>query len=84
VTAATKKGTVTMEIRAVTEKPTFNIEAAVASLGPDVRRLAACAEIPVGRISVADIDAKLSASRFSTIEKLQLKIGLNRAGLLTD
>jgi hypothetical protein len=71
-------------IRAIAEKPEFNIEAAVASVPPDVRRLCASADVPLGKISVAVIDLKLSASRLSTLQKLQLKIGLNRAGLLVD
>jgi hypothetical protein len=73
-----------MQINAVTEK-TFDIQAAVASLPPNVKRLAAAGDVTIaGRISVAEIDHKLGGSRLTTIEKLQLKIGLNRAGLLVD
>jgi hypothetical protein len=72
-------------LNAVAEKPAFSIEAAVASLPPNITRLAAAADVAIaGKISVSQIDAKLSASRLKTIEKLQLKIGLNRAGLLVD
>jgi hypothetical protein len=73
-----------MNISAVIDQPT-DIQAAVAGLPPNIKRLAASADVTIaGRISVAAIDAKLSASRLTTIEKLQLKIGLNRSGLLFD
>jgi hypothetical protein len=72
-------------LNAVAEKPQFSIEAAVASLAPNITRLASAADVAIaGKITVAEIDRKLSSSRLSTIEKLQLKIGLNRAGLLVD
>jgi hypothetical protein len=74
-----------MHLNAVAEKPAFSIEAAVASLPPNITRLAAAAAVAIAaKISVAEIDRKLAGSRLSTIEKLQLKIGLNRAGLLVD
>jgi hypothetical protein len=73
-----------MKINAIAEKPQFSIEAAVASLPPNVVRLAAAGDVALGKISVAEIDHKLGGSRLTTIEKLQLKIGLNRAGLLVD
>jgi hypothetical protein len=74
-----------MKINAIAEKPQFSIEAAVASLPPNITRLAAASDVTIaGKISVAEIDRKLSSSRLSTIERLQLKIGLNRAGLLVD
>jgi hypothetical protein len=74
-----------MQINAIAERPEFNIAAAVASLPPDTKRLAAAADFAIaGKISVGALDAKLSASRLRTLEKLQLKIALNRAGLLVD
>jgi hypothetical protein len=80
-----------MHINAVTDPATLKIEAAISSLPPNVRRLMTLADINLGgkTISVADIDRKLAASdasdrRMSTIDKLSLKLGLNRAGLLVD
>jgi hypothetical protein len=74
-----------MQINAIAEKPAFSIEAAVASLPANITRLAAAADVAIaGKITVAEIDRRLGGSRLSTIEKLQLKIGLNRAGLLVD
>jgi hypothetical protein len=75
-----------MHINAVTDTTT-KIEAAIDHLPPNVRRLLASADVNLGgkTISVADIDRKLAASeRLSTLDKLALKLGLNRAGLLTD
>lgn len=62
------------------------IEAAILALPPNVKRLAAAANLElVGKISVADVDRKLAAStRLTTLDKLQIKIGLNRAGVLID
>jgi len=72
-----------MQIHAVTD--TTKIEASILALPPNVRRLMAAADVVLAgkTISVAEIDRKLAASeRLSTIDKLTLKLGLNRGGLL--
>jgi hypothetical protein len=72
------------KINAVADKE-FSIEAAIAKLPLDVQRLSSSAGIAVaGTLTVAQVDAKLAASQLSTLQKLQLKVGLNRAGLLAD
>ena len=74
-----------MEIRAVAT-PDLKIEAAIASLPPNVRRLMASADVVLAgkTISVADLDRKLAGSgdRMPTIDKLTFKLGLNCACLL--
>jgi hypothetical protein len=75
-----------MEIRAVAT-PDLKIEAAILSLPPNVKRLLAAADISLAgnTIGVADIDRKLAAaSRLSNTDRLTVKVGLNRAGLLGD
>jgi hypothetical protein len=73
-----------MQIHAVTDTKEFDIAAAAQKLQPDARRLMTQADVAVGakRITVAEIDAKLAASRLTTMERLQLKISLERCGLL--
>jgi hypothetical protein len=73
-----------MQISAIADRENFNLSAAVSSLSPTVRRLMASANVSLtGKISVHDLDAKLAtAERMSTVEKLTLKIGLERQGLL--
>jgi hypothetical protein len=76
-----------MQIHAIATdaKPTA-IEAAILSLPANVRRLAAAADLQlVGKLTVAQVDAKLAAAtRLTNTDRLTIKIGLNRAGLLVD
>jgi hypothetical protein len=37
---------------------------------------------PTGRITVAELDRKLAASRLTTAERIQVKVALDRAGIL--
>jgi hypothetical protein len=61
----------------------LDIKAAVEKLPPNVRRLAAQADLALGKLTVAQVDAKLAAApRLTTMDRLQIKIALNRAGLL--
>jgi hypothetical protein len=73
-----------MQINAVTD--TTKIEAAILALPANIKRLAAAADLAlVGKLTVAQVDAKLAAAtRLTTMDRLQIKIGLNRAGLLSD
>lgn len=72
-------------LHAVAERPT-SIEAAISNLPKNVTRMLAGADIAlVGKISVADLDRKLAAStRLTTTDKLTIKVGLERAGVLGD
>jgi hypothetical protein len=73
-----------MQINAVTERPTFDISAALGSREMTaVRSLMAAANIaPTARITVAELDQKLADSRLSTLQKLELKVAMTRAGIL--
>lgn len=68
-------------IRAVTD---IEIQAAVQKLPPNVKRLAAAADIALtSKLTVAQVDAALAkAPRLSVTDRLSLKVGLERAGLL--
>ncbi len=74
----------TLAIHAVADEAALAIKAAAAKLGPDVKRLMASASVIVDgkKLTVAEVDAKLAGSRLSVTERLTLKIGLTRAGLL--
>jgi len=74
-----------MNITADVDK-TFDIAAAAQKLPPDARRLMAQADITVGakKLSTAEVDAKLSAAGMPMMARLQLKISLERSGLLVD
>jgi hypothetical protein len=73
-----------MNIHAVTDDKTFDIAAAAQKLPPDVKRLAAKADIVIAgkKLNVAEVDAKLAGSGMDAMSRLQLKLGLERAGLL--
>jgi hypothetical protein len=76
-----------MQINAVIDKSTFDVSAALASREVvAVRSLMAAAGIeqPKGKILLADLDRKLSASRLSIQQRLTIKVALNRAGLIAD
>jgi hypothetical protein len=62
----------------------LKIEAAIASLPKNVTRMLAGADINlIGKIGVADLDRRLAAAtRLTNTDRLTIKIGLNRAGLL--
>jgi hypothetical protein len=75
-----------MQIHAIANQPSFNIAAAMQS--PEVRAvksLMASADLrPLGKMSIAEIDRKLSASRLSIQQRLRVKIALDRAGMIED
>jgi hypothetical protein len=76
-----------MNINAVTaEKPVVNIDAAVAGLPRDVKRLMAHAGVNLGakKLTVADLDAQFRASPrpLSAESRMAIKISLDRAQLL--
>jgi hypothetical protein len=66
--------------------PDLTIQAAIQNLPPNIKRLAAAADLAlVGKLTVAQVDAKLAAAtRLTNTDRLTIKIGLNRAGLLVD
>jgi hypothetical protein len=75
-----------MKITAVATKLEFNIEAALAS--PAVRlnaKLLASIGIeqPKARIPMRELESKMEAAGLTTMKKLELKICLERAGLLS-
>jgi hypothetical protein len=77
-----------MQISAVVDnKPTFDISTALGSREVvAVRSLmtAAGIEQPKTKIRLSDLDAKLSASRLTIQQRLEVKVALNRAGLIAD
>jgi hypothetical protein len=64
----------------------LDIKAAVDRLPKNVTRLLAAADVAlVGKIGVADLDRRLAkADRLTNMDRLQIKIGLERAGILGD
>jgi hypothetical protein len=72
-----------MQIHAIATTDT-KIEAAISSLPPTTRRLLAAADVSLtGKISVADLDRKLAAAeRLSVLDRLAVKVGLEKSGLL--
>jgi hypothetical protein len=73
----------TLHAIADTAKP-FDITAAMASnVMLSVRSLMAAAGIePKGRMSVAEVDAKLANSRLNVEQRIAAKLALTRAGIL--
>ena len=73
------------KMRAVAE-PTFSITAALAR--PEIRvcrSMMAAADIdPTGRLTLAEVDRKLSQSRLRPADRIQVKLALTRAGILAD
>jgi hypothetical protein len=76
-----------MQIQAVATKPTFDIQAAMAS--PDYRGVEHIIHasgigerLASGPLPVAEIDAALSKSKVSTSDRIALKSALGRCGLL--
>jgi hypothetical protein len=72
-----------MNINAVAT-PEFDIQAAVAKLPKTAYRLMAAAgvAVPTGKLTVAEVDAKLADSRLTLDQRIELKVSLDRAGLL--
>jgi hypothetical protein len=64
----------------------FDITAAMASKAMlSVRSLMHAAAIePKGRMSVREVDAALQGSRLSSTQRIELKLAMDRAGLLTE
>ena len=76
-----------MHINAVSTKPEFNIEAALQNpaIKQNARLLASIGlERPKARISIRDLEDKMAAANVPTMKRLELKIALERAGLLAD
>lgn len=74
-----------MQINAIADnKPTFSIEAALQKLPRPSFRLMAMAGIgmPDAKIPVAALDRQLAASRLTLDQRLELKVSLERSGLL--
>jgi hypothetical protein len=73
-----------MNIVAVAEKPVFSIEAALQSRPARLASaLLARADIrPTGRMTLAEVNAKLAVSPLSAEERIQAKISLERSGIL--
>jgi hypothetical protein len=75
-----------MHIHAVSTKPEFNIEAALASpaVKLNARLLASIGiEEPKARIPLRELEDKMAAAGLPTMKRLELKICLERAGLLS-
>jgi hypothetical protein len=66
---------------------TFDISAALARPeGRVISRLMAMANIepPKGKLAVADLDRQLAGSKLTTLQKLELKVSLDRIGALAS
>jgi hypothetical protein len=75
-----------MHIHAVSNKPEFNIEAALASpaVKLNARLLASIGiEEPKARIPLKELEDKMHAAGLPMLKRLELKICLERAGLLS-
>jgi hypothetical protein len=74
-----------MQINAVSSKPEFNIEAALAhpAIKLNARLLASIGlERPKAKISRAELESKMEAAGLATMKRLEIKILLDRVGLL--
>jgi hypothetical protein len=74
-----------LAIRAVTAEKTFDISAALARPeGRVISRLMTTAgvELPKGKLAVQDLDRQLSGSKLSTLQKIELKVALDKIGVL--
>jgi hypothetical protein len=74
-------------IKAVSTTKPLNIEAALAS--PAIKTIARVMasigiERPTGRISMHDLETKMAAANLPTQKRLELKIALERVGLLAE
>jgi hypothetical protein len=74
-----------VNIHAVATKPAFSIEAALQNpaIKANARLLASIGiERPTARISMRELEAKMEAAKLTTIKKIELKVLLDRVGLL--
>lgn len=73
-----------LSIHAVADQDVIAIAAAAAKLHPAIKRLLSSASVVIDgkKLSVADLDRQLASTRLSITERLTLKVGLERAGLL--
>jgi hypothetical protein len=73
----------TTSLHAVADQQ-FSIEAAIAKLSKPAYRLMAAAgiDVPAKKLTVAEVDAKLAGSHLTLDQRLELKVSLERAGLL--
>jgi hypothetical protein len=74
-----------MNIQAVTSKPAFNIEAALANpaIKANARLLASIGiEKPTAKISMHELETKMAAANLPAQKRIELKIALDRAGLM--
>jgi hypothetical protein len=71
-----------MQIHAVTEP--FNLQAAMTNREiVGCRSILAAADLhPAGRMTLAEVDRKLSGSRLTVTQRLAAKVALQRAGIL--
>jgi hypothetical protein len=75
-----------MKIQAVTDKPTFDIQAALANpaVKMNARILAQIGiERPTGRIPLRELEDKMAAANLPSQKRIELKIALERCGLLS-
>jgi hypothetical protein len=76
-----------MNIQAVTSKPVFNIEAALANpaVKLNARLLASIGiERPTARIPLRVLEQKMSDADVPALKRIELKVALERAGLLAE
>jgi hypothetical protein len=74
-----------MHIQAVKSQPAFDIQAALSSpaVKANARLLASIGiERPTARISMRDLEAKMEAAKLTTMKRIELKVLLDRVGLL--
>jgi hypothetical protein len=72
----------TMTIHAVGD---VDIKAAAAKLSRPTLRLMAMADLPIGRLTLAQVDAKLDAApRLTVLDRIAIKAELSRFGLMSD
>ena len=75
----------TLAITANAEESAIKIRAAVDRLPASIKRLAASANIELtGTLITGKLDAALAKTGMPALKRLELKIGLNKAGLLVD
>jgi hypothetical protein len=76
-----------MNIQAIATKPAFDIQAALANpaVKLNARLLASIGiEEPKARIPLRELEAKMAAANLPIQKRLELKICLERCGLLAD
>jgi hypothetical protein len=71
-----------LAIHAVADK---DIAAAAAKLTRPILRLMTMGNLPIGRLTVAQVDAKLAAAeRLTALDRIAIKVELSRFGLMTE